>query len=130
MASAADLLRHDWTPAEIDAIYSAPLPDLVFRAQTVHRANHRPDLVQGCMRLSIKTGGCPSSQVRLSAGRLALTDEAQARCFVAGANSMFRGERLLTTPNPGATHDTRLLERLGMRLTPTPLGADRGLTPT
>ncbi len=58
----------------------------------------------------------PASFVRLSAGRLSLTDEAQALCFVAGANSVFLGERLLTTPNPGASHDERLFERLGMRL--------------
>jgi len=51
--------RHDWTIPEIASIYTAPLLDLVFRAQTVHRAHHRPDEVQGCMLLSIKTGGCP-----------------------------------------------------------------------
>jgi biotin synthase len=312
-------LRHDWTVAEIDSIYTSPLPDLVFRAQTVHRAHHRADEVQGCMLLSIKTGGCPedcaycpqsahyqtgvsrtelvnltalteaataaraqgatrfcmgaawrdvpdgapfervlemvrivrglgmeacctlgmltqdqadalaaagltaynhnldtspefygqiittrtyddrletlarvrragvtvccggiigmgedrgvrcrllqqlarldphpesvpinllvrvdgtplaglgaedplemvrtiatarilmpASFVRLSAGRLGLTDEAQALCFLAGANSIFLGERLLTTPNPGQSHDDHLLARLGMRLT-------------
>jgi biotin synthase len=59
----------------------------------------------------------PHSMVRLSAGRTALTDEAQALCFLAGANSVFLGDRLLTTPNPGTSHDERLLERLGMRLT-------------
>ena len=313
-------MRHDWTVAEIEDIYCAPLPDLIFRAQTVHRAHHRADEVQGCMLLSIKTGGCPEdcaycpqsahystgvartdlvsldelteaatrareqgatrfcmgaawrdvpdgapfervlemvgvvrgfgmeacctlgmltqdqadalaaagltaynhnldtspefygqiittrtyddrlqtlarvrragvtvcsggiigmgedrgvryrmlrqlatldphpesvpinllvrvggtpladvppedplelvrtiatarllmpvSFVRLSAGRLSLTDEAQALCFLAGANSIFLGDRLLTTPNPGQTHDDRLLARLGMRLTP------------
>ena len=58
----------------------------------------------------------PASFVRLSAGRLSLTDEAQALCLVAGANSIFLGDRLLTTPNPGQTHDDRLLARLGMRL--------------
>jgi biotin synthase len=58
----------------------------------------------------------PASIVRLSAGRLSLSDEAQALCFLAGANSVFLGDRLLTTPNPGTTHDERLLDRLGMRL--------------
>jgi biotin synthase len=53
------LLRHNWTLAEIEAIYTAALPDLIFRAQTVHRAHHRTDEVQGCVLLSIKTGGCP-----------------------------------------------------------------------
>jgi biotin synthase len=312
-------LRHDWTIAEIESIYSAPLPDLIFRAQSVHRAHHRPVEVQGCMLLSVKTGGCPedcaycpqsahyktdvtrtdlvslgevtaaatrareqgatrfcmgaawrdvpdgpgfeqvlsmvrvvrglgleacctlgmltqdqadrlaeagltaynhnldtspdfygriittrtyddrlatlarvrkagvtvcsggiigmgedrgvrcrmlqqlstlhphpesvpinllvrvqgtpladlapedplelvrtiatarilmpASFVRLSAGRMSLTDEAQALCFVAGANSVFLGDKLLTTPNPGVSHDDRLFDKLGMRLT-------------
>jgi biotin synthase len=311
-------LRHDWTVEEIAAVYGAPLPDLIFRAQLAHRAYHHPDEVQGCMLLSIKTGGCPedcaycpqsahyqtgvertdlvsleelteaasraraqgatrfcmgaawrdvpdgpqfdrvlamvrvvrqlgleacctlgmltqdqadalgaagltaynhnldtspefygriittrtyddrlatlarvrragitvcsggiigmgedraarhgllqqlasldphpesvpinllvrvdgtplaglapedplelvrtiacarvlmpASFVRLSAGRLSLTDEAQTLCFLAGANSVFLGDRLLTTPNPGEAHDGQLLERLGMRL--------------
>lgn len=52
-------LRHDWTYAEIETIYCAALPDLIFRAQTVHREHHRADEVQGCVLLSIKTGGCP-----------------------------------------------------------------------
>jgi len=53
------ILRHDWALHEIEAIYTAPLSDLVFRAAAVHRAHHRSDEVQGCMLLSIKTGGCP-----------------------------------------------------------------------
>ena len=56
----------------------------------------------------------PKSYVRLSAGREAMTDEAQALCFLAGANSIFYGERLLTTPNPAAHRDRVLLARLGM----------------
>jgi biotin synthase len=58
----------------------------------------------------------PASRVRLSAGRLSLSDEAQALCFLAGANSVFLGDRLLTTPNPGADADQRLLEKLGLHL--------------
>src|SRR5512132_4259476 len=53
------LLRHDWRLEEIAAVYCSPLPDLIFRAQTCLRAYHRPDEVQGCSLLSIKTGGCP-----------------------------------------------------------------------
>lgn len=60
----------------------------------------------------------PASMVRLSAGRLALSEEAQALCFLAGANSIFMGEKLLTTPNPEADTDRHLLEKLGMRLMP------------
>jgi biotin synthase len=57
----------------------------------------------------------PKARVRLSAGRLALSDEAQALCFVAGANSIFSGEKLLTTPNPAVDDDRRLMNRLGLR---------------
>ncbi len=327
MSDPSATLRYDWTIADIESIYTAALPDLVFRAQTIHRANHRADEVQGCTLLSIKTGGCPedcaycpqsahyrtgvartelvtldelteaatrareqgatrfcmgaawrdvpdgppfervldmvqvvrrlgmeacctlgmlnqaqadalagagltaynhnldtspefygriittrtyddrlqtlarvrragitvccggiigmgedrgvryrllqqlaalephpesvpvnllvrvdgtpladlppedplelvrtiatarilmpASFVRLSAGRLSLTDEAQALCFLAGANSIFLGERLLTTPNPGQSHDNQLLTRLGMHLMPENGGSER-----
>jgi biotin synthase len=57
----------------------------------------------------------PASVVRLSAGREHMTDEAQALCFLAGANSIFVGSRLLTTANPERSKDERLIERLGMR---------------
>jgi len=57
----------------------------------------------------------PRSFVRLSAGREQMSDELQALCFMAGANSMFYGERLLTTDNPDADRDDRLFERLGLR---------------
>ena len=56
----------------------------------------------------------PTSYVRLSAGRDAMSDEMQAMCFLAGANSIFYGERLLTTDNPDADRDERLFERLGL----------------
>jgi len=52
-------LRHDWSKAEVHAIYSTPLPDLIYRAQTIHREFHAPDRVQTCQLISIKTGGCP-----------------------------------------------------------------------
>jgi biotin synthase len=58
----------------------------------------------------------PRSIVRLSAGRLSLSDEAQALCFLAGANSVFLGEKLLTTRNPGADADRALFDKLGLRL--------------
>ena len=60
----------------------------------------------------------PASMVRLSAGRLSLSEEAQALCFLAGANSIFMGDRLLTTPNPEMDTDRNLLDKLGMRLMP------------
>jgi biotin synthase len=56
----------------------------------------------------------PASVVRLSAGRADMSDELQALCFAAGANSIFYGDRLLTTDNPEARRDRALLERLGL----------------
>jgi biotin synthase len=52
-------LRQDWTKEEVEAIYRTPLPELVYRAQTVHRVFHATDRVQTCQLISIKTGGCP-----------------------------------------------------------------------
>src|ERR1700758_4832519 len=52
-------LRFDWTKSEVQTIYRTPLPDLLFRAQTIHRQFHPPDRVQTCQLISIKTGGCP-----------------------------------------------------------------------
>ena len=62
----------------------------------------------------------PRSYVRLSAGRSEMSDETQALCFFAGANSIFIGETLLTAGNPGEDHDTDLFRRLGI----TPLELD------
>jgi len=63
----------------------------------------------------------PKSMVRLSAGREEMSDELQALCFLAGANSIFCGPKLLTTPNPGRDHDSVLFQRLGIE--PMPLEA-------
>jgi len=57
----------------------------------------------------------PKSMVRLSAGRAEMSDELQALCFFAGANSIFYGEKLLTTGNPDVEHDQRLFARLGVK---------------
>ena len=57
----------------------------------------------------------PKSRVRLSAGRNEMSDEMQALCFFAGANSIFYGDKLLTTDNPMTNHDLRLFDRLGLR---------------
>ena len=67
----------------------------------------------------------PAAIVRLSAGRLPLSDEGQALCLVAGASSIFIGDRLLTTANPEVDQDKELLDRLGMRLREEPITALR-----
>ena len=66
----------------------------------------------------------PASMVRLSAGREAMSDELQALCFAAGANSIFHGEKLLTTGNPDTERDQALFDRLG--LVPMPVQAEAG----
>jgi biotin synthase len=63
----------------------------------------------------------PQSRVRLSAGRSDMSDEMQALCFLAGANSIFYGEKLLTTGNPLTDRDRRLFQRLGLRMAGAPV---------
>ena len=65
----------------------------------------------------------PASVVRLSAGRTGMSDELQALCFLAGANSIFVGDQLLTTGNPAAWKDQDLLTRLGMHVAPAQVRA-------
>jgi biotin synthase len=60
----------------------------------------------------------PRSMVRLSAGREQMSDETQALCFLAGANSIFLGDKLLTTANPRPDKDATLLDRLGVEAMP------------
>jgi biotin synthase len=71
----------------------------------------------------------PRSHVRLSAGRTEMSDEMQALCFLAGANSIFYGEKLLTTGNPDVERDQRLFARLGIRPEAAPEGSDPSMAP-
>ena len=70
----------------------------------------------------------PKSMVRLSAGRESMSDELQALCFAAGANSIFHGEKLLTTGNPDVERDQALFARLGLRPMPLEAAADERIT--
>ena len=58
-ANVSSIVRHDWTRAEVRALFDLSFPDLMFRAQTVHRAHFDPAQMQISTLLSIKTGGCP-----------------------------------------------------------------------
>jgi biotin synthase len=96
----ANSIRHDWAFDEIEALYTLPLPELVFAAQTVHRAYHDPLLVQGCALLSVKTGGCaedcaycPQSsryETGLPRGRLLSVEETLAAAEAAHADGATR----------------------------------------
>ncbi len=74
-----------------------------------------PDPFEFIRSIAVARITMPKSYVRLSAGREEMNDEMQALCFLAGANSIFYGEKLLTTPNPEADQDKRLFERLGLQ---------------
>jgi biotin synthase len=69
----------------------------------------------------------PRSMVRLSAGRTAMSESDQALCFLAGANSIFAGDKLLTTPNPGEDRDRQLFENLGLTPKPAAVSAFAGV---
>jgi biotin synthase len=73
------------------------------------------DAIEFVRTIAVARITMPRSMVRLSAGREDMSDEAQALCFLAGANSIFYGPKLLTTPNPAADRDKKLMDRLGLR---------------
>ena len=81
----------------------------------VNDTAERPDPIALVRMIAVARIIMPKSVVRLSAGRQYMTDELQALCFVAGANSIFIGDVLLTTGNPEADRDAELLGRLGIR---------------
>jgi biotin synthase len=80
----------------------------------VNDTAERPDAIALARLVAVARIIMPKSVVRLSAGRQYMTDELQALCFLAGANSIFIGDVLLTTKNPQTARDTILLDRLGI----------------
>ncbi len=89
----------------------------------------RPDVAIWDMVRTIATARIlmPASTVRLSAGRLGMSESDQALCFLAGANSIFAGDKLLTTPNPGVDRDRQLFDNLGLAPRPaSPSGVAAG----
>jgi biotin synthase len=81
----------------------------------VNDTAQRPDPIALARLVAVARLMMPRSVVRLSAGRQYMTDELQALCFLAGANSIFIGDVLLTTKNPQAVRDANLLDRLGVK---------------
>ena len=94
---------------------SVPINALVPVAGTPLAAQGVVDPIAFVRMIAVTRIAMPMSVVRLSAGRTEMSDETQALCFLAGANSIFTGDKLLTTPNPGDAKDRALLEKLGMR---------------
>jgi biotin synthase len=94
---------------------SVPINQLVQVPGTPLAGTERPDPFELVRTVAVARVLMPRSYVRLSAGRTEMSDELQALCFLAGANAVFYGERLLTTENPDADHDRSLFARLGLR---------------
>ena len=94
---------------------SVPINNLVPIPGTPMAENPRLDPFEFVRTIAAARIAMPASWVRLSAGRTEMTDELQALCFLAGANSMFYGDRLLTTGNPDVDRDDQLFARLGLK---------------
>lgn len=93
---------------------SVPINNLVKVAGTPLEAVDDIDPFEFVRTIAVARIAMPEAAVRLSAGRESMDDSLQALCFLAGANSIFYGERLLTTDNPMEDRDQRLFERLGL----------------
>jgi biotin synthase len=94
---------------------SLPINDLVPIEGTPLGGSERLDGLEFVRTIAVARLVCPQAVVRLAAGREHMSRELQALTFLAGANSIFIGGRLLTTPNPEPSQDERLLADLGMR---------------
>ncbi len=94
---------------------SVPINMLVPVAGTPLEHQKRLDIFEWIRCIAVARILMPKAMVRLSAGRLEISKEAQAMAFMAGANAIFTGEKLLTTPNPEKDADYGLLEELGMK---------------
>ncbi|MGA6179577.1 biotin synthase BioB [Stenotrophomonas sp. NPDC077421] len=106
-------------PAHPDSV---PINRLVQVAGTPLHGTAELDPFEFVRMIAVARIAMPRAMVRLSAGREAMSDELQALCFLAGANSIFYGEKLLTTGNPDTERDLALFERLGLR--PMPVRVD------
>jgi biotin synthase len=99
---------------------SVPINILVKVAGTPLAEEAGLDPIEFVRTVAVARITMPGSVVRLSAGREDMSEETQALCFLAGANSIFYGPKLLTTPNPGRDRDRELMARLGLsRMEPT-----------
>jgi biotin synthase len=94
---------------------SVPINDLVSVEGTPLAGAAGLDPLEFVRTVAAARIAMPSAWIRLSAGRERMPDAVQALCFMAGANSVFYGEKLLTTGNPAAGRDRALFDRLGMR---------------
>ncbi|MGH8179322.1 MAG: biotin synthase BioB [Steroidobacter sp.] len=97
---------------------SVPINQLMQVPGTPLYGLSKPDPLEFVRVIAVARLLMPRAHVRLSAGRSEMSDETQALCFLAGANSIFYGDKLLTTENPGEHHDQGLFARLGIHAEP------------
>mgnify|MGYP001171739177 FL=1 len=116
---------------------SIPINSLMPMPGTPLSDNKSVDAFDVARLIALARISVPAARVRLSAGRTRLSDEAQALCFFAGANSIFYGDKLLTAANPAVENDLALLGRLGLeakasdRTSPPPCSSpERPLSPS
>lgn len=95
---------------------SVPINMLIKVAGTPFENNENMDPIEFARNIAVARIMMPASYIRLSAGREEMSKETQALCFTAGANSIFYGDKLLTTDNPGLNEDIELLDQLGIEI--------------
>jgi biotin synthase len=109
---------------------SVPVNNLVQVEGTPLHGTEPIDPLEFVRTVAVARITMPKARVRLSAGRREMGEAIQALCFIAGANSIFYGDKLLTTGNPEADADQALLEKLGMHTRSTAIDARCDVTPS
>jgi len=113
-----ELARMDPAPESVPINALVPVKGTVLGDQSAAGQLQDIDPLEFVRTVAVARIAMPRSVIRLSAGREAMSDELQALCFMAGANSIFSGDVLLTAPNGSADRDRRLFDRLGLRAAP------------
>ena len=108
--------RHDRNAGEPAGASGSRCRSTCWSASRARRLRTRPPLdpIEFVRTIAVARIAMPQSMVRLSAGRETMNEETQALCFLAGANSIFCGPKLLTTPNPERSRDRGMMDRLGI----------------
>ena len=114
MLRAAGVTHNRWTLPSCQSLYLTTQGNVVMQG-TPLVSGEALDTIDFVRTIAVARITMPKSYVRLSAGRGEMSDELQALCFLAGANSIFYGDKLLTTGNPDVARDQALLQRLGLR---------------
>ena len=122
----ATLPRH---PESVPVNALVPIKGTVLGDLLAHTPRARIDDIEFVRTVAVARITMPQSIVRLSAGRESMSDSTQALCFMAGANSIFTGDKLLTSGNAGVNADAALLDKLGMvsMMTEEPMRASQGV---